>query len=247
MEWTAEGTLCTASKHGENGIIAKIFTADHGLVAGYVPGGMGRRMRPILEPGNDVKARWRARLADHLGTYQVELITPRAAQLMPKPLHLAAMTSLLTTLAQCLPEREAYPALKAGLDAILTVISAPSSDAAILGAAVIRFEVELLSALGFALDLAHCAATGQTEELIYVSPKTGRAVSQEAGEPYRDKLLALPQFLLGSQAGPVDAAALSQGFQLTGYFIDRWVLEPQSRDVPAARRRFEHLLEKAPP
>ncbi|MEM7569596.1 MAG: DNA repair protein RecO [Pseudomonadota bacterium] len=241
----ASGTICAVRRHGENGIIAQLLTAEHGLVSGYVPGGSGRKLRPVLEPGNEVKARWRARLADHLGTLQVELVEARAAKVMTAPLKLAALTSLLSLLATALPEREAYPELKEALDAILALFMQPDMPTKAIGPAIVRYELELLSALGFALDLRHCAATGAVDNLVYVSPKTGRAVSAEAGAPYHDKLLALPQFLLGRQAGPVTQQTMRQAFTLTGTFLGNWVYEPRSKALPAARERFSASMLRA--
>lgn len=242
MEWRAQGVVCSVRRHGENGVIVQLFTAEQGLVSGYVPGGAGRRQRPLLEPGNEVMARWRARLADHLGTFQLELIDARAAKVMNSPLRLAAIMSLLGVMSQALPEREAFPGLKEALDGILEVLQDINAPTEALGPAVVRYEMELLSALGFALDLRHCAATGAADNLIYVSPKTGRAVSAEAGEPYRDKLLALPQFLLGSQAGSITADAVEAALALTGFFLDAWVFDARGKQVPAARTRFCEML-----
>ncbi|MEO0411135.1 MAG: DNA repair protein RecO [Pseudomonadota bacterium] len=245
MEWTAQGTLCAVRRHGENGVIAQLFTAEHGLVSGYVPGGAGRRLRPVLEPGNEVKARWRARLADHLGTLQVELVQARAAQVMGQPLRLAAMMSLLGVLSQALPERESFPGLKETLEELLALFVQPALPVEAIGPALVRYEIDLLSALGFALDLRHCAATGGVDDLIYVSPKTGRAVSAEAGAPYRDKLLTLPQFLLGRQAGDISYDSVRDGLALSGFFLESWVFQPRSKALPAARERFVQLLLRA--
>lgn len=206
---------------------------------------MGKRLRATLEPGNTVSMRWRARLSDHLGTMQVELVKVRAASAMASPVRLAGLASLTSLLVSALPERQAMPDLLGAFEVTLDLICDRTIPLETVGASVVRFEVGLLTLLGFGLDLTRCAATGQMDDLIYVSPKTGRAVSAEAGDPYKDRLFALPAFLLGSQAGAAEQSSLRQGFDLTGYFLDKWVAAPKNAELPSARDRFTQSLFKA--
>lgn len=245
MEWTAQGIICAVSRHGESGAVLRVLTAEHGLYAGFVPGGMGKRNRAILQPGNDVTLRWRARLADQLGTMIVEPVKARAAGAMASPVRLAGLASLTSLMVTALPERESMPDVYGALQVALDLLCDDGVPLEVAAAGVIRFEMGLLGQLGFALDLSRCAGTGSQDNLIYVSPKTGRAVSADAGAPYEDRLLRLPAFLLGSQAGHAQPSALSQGFALTGYFLSKWVAEPKNADLPNARERFIHLALKA--
>jgi len=201
-------------------------------------------MRALLEPGNDVSVRWRARLEDHLGTMQIEPIKVRAAQAMASPLRLAALTSLTSLIVASVTEREAMPDVAEALGTALDLVCDDRLPMDAVAAAIVRFELGLLSQLGFALDLTRCASTGSVEDLIYVSPKTGRAVSADAGAPYHDRLLPLPAFLLGSQAGIVDERALQKGFKLTGYFLEKWIAAPKNMALPSARERFIAALLK---
>ncbi|MEM9881281.1 MAG: DNA repair protein RecO [Pseudomonadota bacterium] len=244
MEWSSTGVLCSAQRHGEAGAIVKVLTPDHGLYAGFVPGGMSKRRRASLEPGNDVAVRWRARLHEHLGTMQIEPVKVRAATVMASPLRLAALACLTSTVASSLTEREALPAIAEALSVTLDLVCDEAIPSEAVGAAVVRFELGLLSRLGFALDLSRCASTGQSDDLAYVSPKTGRAVSKVAGQPYHDRLLGLPAFLLGSQAGEAHAESLKDGFRLTGYFLEKWVMEPRNAELPRARERLIQQLQK---
>lgn len=244
MEWTGEGILCSVGKHGETGAVVRVLTPDHGLYAGFVPGGMGKRNRATLEPGNDVSVRWRARLSDHLGTMQVEPVKVRAARAMTSPVRLAGLASLTSLIVATLPERQAMPGIAEALGVALDLMCDPDVPFEAAGAAVVRFEIGLLTQIGFGLDLSRCAGTGSQDNLVYVSPKTGRAVSAEAGEPYKDRLLALPAFLLGSQAGAADVQSLSHGFRLSGYFLEAWVAAPKNAELPHARDRFIQSLLK---
>lgn len=189
--------------------------------------------------------RWRARLADQLGTMTLEPLKARAAGAMASPTRLAGLSSLTSLIVTALPERESMPDVYEALQVALDLLCAEAVPLQVAAAGVVRFELGLLAQLGFALDLSRCAGTGSQDNLIYVSPKTGRAVSAGAGAPYQDRLLRLPAFLLGSQAGDAEADALSQGFALTGYFLSKWVAEPKNVDLPNARDRFIQLALKA--
>lgn len=232
MEWTDEGIVLGVRRHGEANVIVELMTEAHGRHLGLVRGGAGTRMRPVLQPGNRVRATWRARLDQHLGHYTVEGLRLRAAEVLPVP-HAVYAVSYLTALSRLLPERDPHPALHAMLDMVLDRVADPLDAAAM----VVRFEIKLLADLGFGLDLSQCAASGSREELVYVSPKSGRAVSRAAGEPFRDKLFALPAFVAGDDALP-SAADLLAGFILTEHFLLRHVIEPRGEALPQARSAF---------
>ena len=215
--------VLTTRKHGENDVILEVMTQDHGRHLGLVRGGKSRRNRPVLQPGNALSLTWKARLAEHLGQFQVEAETLRAADLMASGLGLAGLQHL-AFLLRLLPERHPYPPLFNALGIVLEHLE--TADAA--GALLIRFELELLRNLGTGLDLTRCAATGSQDELVYVSPKSARAVSREAGHPYHDRLLPLPSFLLDGQrqaGSELTWQDITQGFELTGFFIDRHLAE----------------------
>jgi DNA repair protein RecO (recombination protein O) len=230
MEWKDEGVVLAVKRHGETSAIAEILTATRGRSLGLVRGGRSRQMRPILQPGNIVLATWRARLEDHLGNFTLEPLELKAGLLIGEAMRLAALTTL-TAEAQLLPEREPHPRLYEALRVVLDALEVADTWPALL----VRWELGLLDELGFGLDLARCAATGTTEDLIYVSPKTGRAVSRSAGLAYRDRLLALPAFLKGTQAGRPGQTDVVDGLKLTGFFLERHVFGPRGVGAPESR------------
>lgn len=237
MEWTDEGIVVGVRRHGETSAIIDVMTAAHGRHMGLVRGGAGRRLRPVLQPGNSLRVIWRARLDEHLGHYAVEGLRLRAAAFLDVPFALFGL-SHLCALVRLLPERDPHQGLHDYLEAILEGFGDPTDAAA----HVARFEMRLLAELGFGLDLEECAATGGRQELIYVSPKSGRAVSRAAGTAWHDKLLKLPRFL-SADADEADLAAISredlvQGFALTGFFLARHVLEPRGGTLPEERTQF---------
>ncbi len=221
MQWTDEGIVLGVKRHGEASGILELMTREHGRHLGMVRGGFGTRLKPILQPGNSVTATWRARLDEHLGNYTVEALNLRAAGYFSASHAIYGVTHL-AALMRLLPERDPHGNLYAEFEAILDRLD----DAAWAAPEVVRFELQLLAELGFGLDLSECAATGDTAELIYVSPKSGRAVSREAGAPYVDRLLPLPAFLRDDEAA-AGGSDLADGFALTGYFLTRHVLEPR--------------------
>jgi DNA repair protein RecO (recombination protein O) len=227
MEWKDEGIVLAVRRHGETSAIVEILTATHGRSLGLVRGGRSRQLRPILQPGNIVLATWRARLEEHLGNFALEPLELKAGLLIDEAMQLAALTTL-TAEAQLLPEREPHPRLYEAMRVVLDALE----DADTWPALLVRWELGLLDELGFGLDLTRCAATGSLEDLIYVSPKTGRAVSRAAGLAYRDRLLALPAFLKGSQAGTPGQTDVADGLKLTGFFLDRHVFGPRSVAAP---------------
>ncbi len=233
MEWRDEGLIIGLSRHGENAAIVELMTRDHGRHKGIVRGGRSQRMQPVLQPGNSVQCTWRARIEDQLGTFVVEPLQTRAAAIMSSGLALRGI-NLMGALLRLLPERDPHPALFETAQ----IIAAHLDDEAAAPALMVRLEMAVLAELGFGLDLSQCAATGVTQDLIYVSPKSGRAVSRDAGEPWKDRLLPLPAFLTGLHDSAPLAADIEAGFSLTGYFLERDVYLPRNLEVPPARRAF---------
>ncbi|WP_181706938.1 DNA repair protein RecO [Chthonobacter rhizosphaerae] len=241
MEWTSEALVLGTRPHGEGSVILEVMTAERGRHLGLVKGGRTRRTAPILQPGNTVLVTWRARLDAHLGMFTTELVTGRAARLIESATGVYGI-QLLTALLRTLPERDPHPALFEAA----TIVVDHLNDPVDAGRLLVRFELAVLEELGFALDLAACAATGVTENLVYVSPKSARAVSAAAGAPYRDRLLPLPAFLApGGEALAPTAADLVAAFQLTGYFLERHVAEPRGEPLTPARAQFIERLRSA--
>ncbi len=240
IDWADQGVVLSARRHGESAAIVNILTRDHGRHAGLVRGGAGRRARGILQPGNEVAARWRARLEEHLGTYTVELKRERASRFLGDALRLAGLSAACAMSQAALPEREPHAALHEDLVALLEAMEAPPDWAP----SYVRWELGLLRELGFGLDLSCCAATGARDGLAYVSPRSGQAVSEAAAAPWRDKLLPLPAFLI---EGTDDVAAddVARGLELTGFFLERRVFAPHDQSVPAARARFVERFARA--
>ena len=232
MQWTDDAVVLGVKRHGEANAIAELLTRAHGRHLGLVRGGFGSRLKPILQPGNSVAATWRARLDEHLGTYTVEPMRLRTASMFAAHHALFAVTHL-AALARLLPERDPHGSIYEELEEILERID----DAPVVARDVARFELRMLAELGVGLDLGSCAATGVTDELIYVSPKSGRAVSRDAGEAWRDKLFKLPMFLNNPSAIP-SSDDLADGFALTGHFLERLVLETRGLTMPEARTQF---------
>jgi DNA repair protein RecO (recombination protein O) len=245
MEWIDEAIVLGAKRHGETSIILELMTRAHGRHLGLVRGGAGTRLRGILQPGNGVHATWRARLDEHLGHYAVEGSTLRTARIMTAAHALHGVTHL-AALCRLLAEREPHAAIYEALAAILDRLD----EAQIAGPMIARFELDFLAELGFGLDLAACAATGAKDDLAFVSPRSARAVSRAAGEPYRDKLMRLPDFLRGDfrdDGAAVAAADLADAFALTGFFLDRHAFAPRGLSLPDARAHFVTALLRSTP
>ena len=235
MEWTDEGIVLGVRRHGESSAIVELLTREHGRHLGLVRGGAGSRMRPLLQPGNSVTAVWRARLDEHLGMYALEGTRLRAATLLASS-HAVYGVTHLAAQARLLPERDPHEDIYEMLQGTLDDFD----DAGIAAVHLIRFELAMLTELGFGLDLENCAATGETTDLIYVSPKSGGAVSRAAGEPWRDRLLPLPAFLREGEGGANSWSEqdLRDGFTITGLFLLRHVLEPRGQGHSDARDGF---------
>ena len=239
MQWNDEAIVLSTRQHGETAVIVELLTRDHGRLATLVYGGRSRRIRPILQMGNHVDVVWKARLSEHLGHASVELRRSYAAEAMEDPARLAALSSL-ATLAGFLPERDPHPNL---FEISLFVLSF-LDDESVWPALYAKWELAYLDELGFGLDLEVCAATGANDDLIYVSPRSGRAVSASAGEPYKDRLFSLPSFLRSGRSGGATMAEVSAALKLTKYFIVQRVLNMHEKEIPDSRERLTAILDR---
>jgi DNA repair protein RecO (recombination protein O) len=230
MEFEDDAFVLSARAHGETGAVVELLTERHGKHAAFVAGGASKRMKPFLQAGAPVIARYRARTSEQLGSASLEPVGEGPSALFDDPLALAGLNAAAADAAGALPEREPHPGAYLAFQALSHALTNPD----IWPAVFVRFEAGLLEELGFALDLSKCASTGSTDDLVYVSPRTGRAVSRQAGEPYKDRLLALPPFLLSSQSrlGEGDVAA---GLALTAHFLEAFIFNPMNRPLPPAR------------
>lgn len=233
MDWRGEGILLTVRRHGETSAIIDVFTETKGRHAGVVRGGTSRKMAPILQPGAQLDVAWRARLEDHIGTFTVEPLRSRAALILDSRLALAGMNAVTALLAFCLPEREPHPALYRQSEQLLDLLGQDT----VWPLAYLRWELTLLNEMGYGLDLTRCAVTGATKGLIYVSPKSGRAVSADGAGAWADRLLPLPPVMHG--AGEAPDAEIVQAFETTGFFLKtRMARDLGVRPLPEARDRF---------
>lgn len=240
MEWRDEGIVLAVRPHGETAAVVEVLTSRHGRAAALVHGGRSRRLRPVLQIGNHVDVTWKARLAEQLGHFTIELRRGFAAEAMVDTMALTGLTAI-ATMARLLPERDPHPSLYEVTMFVLSFLD----DASVWPALYARWELALLDELGFGLDLGQCAATGSNDALIYVSPKSGKAVSASAGEPYRDRLLGLPQFLRGATGGmSVTGGDVRAALALTGHFIETRVLMPAGQRMPDVRTRLVEMLGK---
>jgi DNA repair protein RecO (recombination protein O) len=240
MQWTDEGIVLGVKRHGEASGILELMTSAHGRHLGMVRGAFGSRMKPVLQVGNSVSASWRARLDEHLGNYTIEPMRQRASDFFGRS-HAIYGVSHLAALMRLLPERDPH----AGLYSVFEEVLDRLEDPVLAAPLVVRFELQLLSELGFGLDLEQCASTGTRADLIYVSPKSGRAVSRDAGEPWADKMLRLPAFLRdpSAESGVRD---LADGFALTGFFLARYVLELRGLKLADERAHFIAAILRGP-
>ncbi len=233
VSWEDEGIVVSVRRFGDYDAIASLMTGSQGRHVGLVKGGMGKKHRGILQPGNLVKASWRARLEEHLGTFTVEGVQSYAALALSNADQLAGLSAMCAMIEDTMPEREPHLEVYQRTLDLLTQL-----DAAYWPALYAKWELALLADMGYGLDLASCAATGSRDDLIYVSPKSGRAVSRGAGEPYVGKLLALPAFMAGGADDAPNSPEIAAALELTGHFFESRVFRPQKRELPASRTRF---------
>lgn len=236
MQWTDEALVLGARRHGESAVVLELMTRAHGRHLGLVHGGRSKRLAPALQPGNSVQAVWRARLDEHLGTFAVEGGEMRSARLIGSAAALYGVGAM-AALLRLVPERDPHPAL---YDAAV-VLADHLDDPRVAPALFVRFEVALLAELGFGLDLGECAATGARDDLAFVSPRSGRAVSAGAGAPYRERLFALPAFLTGAAAEEPSPEAVRAGFALTEHFLRIHLFDARNLPIPEERTRFVAL------
>jgi DNA repair protein RecO (recombination protein O) len=241
MHVEALAIVCAVRAHGEHGAIVRALTPNDGMLAGYVRGGRSRRLRPVLVPGNLIRADFRARTEDQLPALTVELTESRASMLS-EALPVAAIEWATALSATALPEAQPFPRLHSALDGVLAAVTAAPAARG-WATAMVRYELLLLTELGFGLDLSACVVSGSQDDLAYVSPKSGGAVSRIAGEGYRDRLLRLPSFLIEGGAG--EWHDIIDGFRLTGHFLERDLLHGRAIDILAARARLVDRLKRA--
>lgn len=237
MEWRDQGILLRMRRHGEGSAIVDMFTAEHGRHAGVIRGGASRKMAPILQPGAQLDLLWRARLEDHLGSYQAELMRSRAGAALSGRLALAGLNAVTGLLAFCLPDREPHPDLYLRSERLLDLLGQDD----IWPLAYLQWEIALLEELGFGLDLSCCAVSGALEELVYISPKSGRAVSRASAGEWADRLLPLPAVMRGE--GEAGTGEILQGLSTTGFFLEhRLAPSLGNTPLPEARGRFLDVL-----
>jgi DNA repair protein RecO (recombination protein O) len=242
MQWSDQALVLGARKHGESAVVLELMTRAHGRHLGLVHGGRSKRLSPVLQPGNTVQAVWRARLDEHLGVFALEGGEMRSARLIGSAAALYGIGAM-AALLRLVPERDPHPALYD----IAAVLADHLDDPQVAPALFVRFELALLAELGFGLDLSECAATGSREDLVFVSPKSGRAVSGAAGEPYRDRLFALPSFLQGEFTDEPSRDEIKAGFALTEFFLRTHLFEARGLPIPEERARFVALSTRKGP
>jgi DNA repair protein RecO (recombination protein O) len=239
MEWADEAIVLSVRPYGETSAIVEALTREHGRHLGLVHGGASRKAKAMLQSGNSLHLTWRARLNEHLGSFHAELLRARAGVLLERRELLAGLNAFAAVAAVVLPEREPHAGVYRAAELLLDAIA--EQDFAHWGPLYVRWETGLLDELGFGLDLSRCAATGSTDDLIYVSPRSGRAVSREGGAAYADRLLKLPAFLWGSQNAAPSPMDILAGLRLTAYFLLDRVLQPHGKELPSARVRLQEL------
>ena len=241
MRFASKAIVCALRNHGEHGAIVRLMTPDHGLQAAYVRGARGKRMRPVLIASNVVEAQFSARTETQLPQATIELVHSRGP-LLSEPLPATAIEWATALTATALPEGQPYPRLYSALEGLLDAVEAAPSASG-WGAALVRYELLLLAELGFGLDLDRCAVTGSNDNLVAVSPKSGRAVSAAEAKPYSGNLLPLPAFV--REGGRANWPEIVQGLDLTGHFLLRDVITDRSRLVADARMRLVDRLRRA--
>lgn len=239
MEWNDIGVVLSTKRHGENSIILSLLTEEHGRYLGLVRGSRNKKSQGTYEPGNLLSVKWRARISDHLGGFTCELIKAQAALYLNNPLKLSALIAACSLAEVTLPERSSEPIVFRGFCEFLE--SLVGND---WPRFLVIWELNLLKELGFGLDLSKCASTGQTSELVFVSPKTGRSVSRNAGLPFAKRLLPLPEFLLNKHSEKPNWSEIIDGLTLTSYFLENHLLAPGYRKLPNARYRLIEKIQK---
>jgi len=247
MDWTDQAIVLANRRHSEGSAIVDLLTQDLGRHVGLVRGATGARMRGILQPGNSVQATWRARLPEHLGNYTVELSEARTAQLMDRRDAVLALSSLCAVACTALPERERHSDVYEATGHVLALLTSDDADLTDTGQAIVRWEFGLLSALGFGLDVSACAVTGETDNLVYVSPRSGRAVSRDGAGDYASRLLDLPAFLLEGGSATAEFADILSGLKLTGHFLEHHIYNPHGHRLPPARERYVQYFHSQTP
>ncbi len=240
MEWRDQGILLSTRRHAETSAIIEVFTPSQGRHAGVVRGGTSRKIAPILQPGAQLDLTWRARLEDHIGAFTVEPVRSRAAAAMGGRLELAGLNAVTALIRFCLPEREAHPPLYRRTEALLDLLG----QGDLWPLAYLRWELGLLEDLGYGLDFRSCAVTGATEDLVFVSPKSGRAVSRAGAGEWASRLLPLPDALRG--VGDAPDVEIAQGLRTTGYFLEAHLAaDLGGKPLPEARARYVEALTRS--
>lgn len=242
MEWTSEAIILSAKPYGESDALVEAFSEEKGLARGFIKGGLGRRQRSLIQQGNRVALTWRARDENNLGRFNLELIHSPLGGIIGDGARLLALQSVLVVCQSVLQEQVKETEIYQAFTATLSLVENQSSSLPLWGAALARLELMLLNKSGFGLDLTVCAATGVSDDLIYVSPKSGRAVSAAAGKPYHNKLLKLPSFMRLPGLGNVSQIEALAALETTGFFLSKEIWAVRSRHMPEARSRFlRHL------
>ncbi|MCI5049976.1 MAG: DNA repair protein RecO [Rickettsiales bacterium] len=236
MQWNDTALILSISKFSEHDAVVRVLSREHGLYSGIAKRGLGKSKRGIYQPGNLVHAEWKARLEQHMGSFDCELAKPFAALLMKHPHKLAGLNAACSMIPLAMEERDPHAQL---YDAFMHVISQMIGGDEWISD-YIRFEMTLLREAGYGLDLSRCVATGAQEDLVYVSPKSGCAVSEAAGRPYHERMLKLPRFLR-EEVKPVEDE-IHEAFRLTSHFLSSWLLEPLGKRMPQARERLLQVV-----
>ncbi len=244
MEWQDEGIVLSAARHGEADALLEVMTHSHGRARGFIKGGLSRKNKANLQAGNRLQLTWRSRLEANLGRFTVELIHSPLGLMLGDGARLSALAAVTSVVASTMAEREPHQDVYEGLIVVLDLLEQDTGGVATWAAALARLELGILAALGYGMDLSECAATGTVDNLVYVSPKSGRAVCAEAGAPYKEKLLILPGFLRNKGEAPTLSDVLD-ALMLTGYFLERTIWAVRAKGQPAARERLFSSLSKA--
>jgi len=243
MKWEDVGMVLSARKFSERDAIVTVLTREHGLWRAMVKGALSHKHRALYEPGNLLLARWNARLAEHMGNFSCELLEQNAAMIMQDKLSLSMLGAMTALLEGCFEERDPHPVLFEWVKAMVEMLAGAGTPAAEIWKRYALFEKFLLAEAGYGLDLSRCAATGGVENLVYISPKTGRAVSAEAGAPYHGRMLSFPRLYKEEGFMPKSAETLD-ALRVSGYFLTHWLYAPRDRNLPPVRQRLVEWIEK---